>query len=197
MMSLIVDLKSFVASDAEFQELCRANPDLRIERTHTGEVIIMSPACEKTGERNNELSGQLWLWNRQVRLGHVFDSSTGFKLPNSAIRAPDASWVRADRWQALSEEAQSKFPPICPDFVIELRSPTDSETELRAKMEEYLANGAQLGWLIDPKNRQAAIYRRGESTQMLDKPQTVSGDPVLPGFILDLTEIFTEVGADG
>lgn len=197
MMSLIVDLKSFVASDAEFQELCHANPDLRIERTHTGEVIIMSPAGGKTGERNSEISGQLWLWNRQVRLGHAFDSSTGFKLSNSAIRAPDASWVRADRWQALSEEAQRKFPPICPDFVIELRSPTDSETELRAKMEEYLANGAQLGWLIDPANRQVEVYRRGESTQILDNPQAVSGDPLLPGFVLDLTEIFTEVDSDG
>ncbi len=188
-MAVTVDLKPFVVTEEEFQVLCRADPELRLERAQTGEVIIMTPAGGETGERNGEIFGQLWQWNRRTRSGHVFDSSTGFILPNGAIRSPDASWVRATRWRALSQEDRSQFPPFCPDFVIELRSPADSLTALRAKMLEYLANGARLGWLIDPESRQVDVYRTGEQMQTLCAPQSLSGEPVLPGFVLDLTEV--------
>lgn len=196
-MALTVNMKPFVATTDEFFELCASNPELRFERNANGEVIIMPPAGSESGARSGEVFGQLWLWNKQARLGRTFDSSAGFTLPNGAIRAPDAAWIIQERWDSLSASDRRRFASLCPDFVVEVRSRTDALTALRSKMDEYIANGAQLGWLIDPANRQVEVYRRGESTQILDNPQTVSGNPVLPGFVLDLTEIFTEVDSDG
>jgi Uma2 family endonuclease len=177
-------------SDHEFFEFCQANPELRIERTSDGDLIIMSPTGGNTGRRNFMLIGQFNIWVDQNGTGVGFDSSTGFILPNRAERAPDLSWVRNERWEALTEEERNVFPPLCPDFVAELRSPSDSLASLRDKMQEYIDNGAQLGWLIDPIAKNVYIYQPGEVTTCLDEPDTVSGDPVLPSFILNLQKIW-------
>ena len=182
--------KAFKVSHEQFQQLAFANRDLRLERTATGELIVMPPTGSDTGYRNLDIEGQLWLWNRQTKLGVVFDSSTGFHLPNGADRSPDASWVKLERWQALTLEDREGFAPICPDFVVELRSPSDSMETLRAKMREYMENQARLGWLIDRKNRKVEIYRQGQNIEVLDHPSTLSGEDVLPGFVLDLTEVW-------
>ena len=181
---------AFKVSHEQFQQLAFANRDLRLERTATGELIVMPPTGSDTGYRNLDIEGQLWLWNRQTKLGVVFDSSTGFHLPNGADRSPDASWVKLERWQALTLEEREGFAPICPDFVVELRSPSDSMETLRAKMREYMENQARLGWLIDRKNRKVEIYRQGQNIEVLDNPTTLSGEDVLPGFVLDLTEVW-------
>lgn len=150
----------------------------------------MPPTGGGTGKRNSEINLDLGLWNRQTQLGVVFDSSTCFKLPKGADYSPDASWIPLAKWEALTPEQQEKFPPICPDFVIELRSPSDSLKALQGKMQEYLDNGTQLGWLINPKNRQVEIYRQGQEKQVLDNPPTLSGEEVLPGFVLSLQLIW-------
>lgn len=191
MATLTVDLKPFVTTVDELYELCAANPDLRIERSATGEVIMMSPTSSSTGSRNMRISWQLGLWADKTELGVAFDSSSGFQLPNGATRSPDSSWISQARWDALTQEEQDRFAPICPDFVIELRSSTDRLEPARDKMHEYIANGAQLGWLIDPQERQVEIYRAGQPVEIIDEPQTLSGEPLLPGFELDLTKIFT------
>jgi Uma2 family endonuclease len=188
--ALVLNLKPFVVSDDEFTDLCRANPDLRFERSSTGEVIAMPPAGSETGYRNAGISGQLWLWNEQSNLGYAFDSSAGFKLPNGAIRSPDASWIVRERWDGLSKELRRGFAPICPDFVVELVSPADDLEMVQAKMREYLVNGARLAWLIDPENRQVEIYQPGGGVAMLDNPTTVPAGSTLPGFVLDLSRIF-------
>lgn len=175
----------------QFVDLALANRDLQLERTATGELIIMPPTGSDTGNKNLDIEGQLWLWNRQNKLGKVFDSSTGFRLPNGANRSPDAAWVDKQRWDALTLEQQETFAPICPDFVLELRSKTDSLEKLQAKMREYIENGAGLGWLIDRKNQRVEIYRRGRNVEVLDHPVSLSGEDVLPGFVLDLTEIWS------
>ncbi|MCC3409406.1 MAG: Uma2 family endonuclease [Microcoleus sp. PH2017_10_PVI_O_A] len=178
-------------TDEQFFQLCQENRDLRFERTSTGELIIMPPASSDTGRRNAELSFQVQGWSRQNKhLGIAFDSSTGFKLPDGADISPDAAWIRRDRWDALTPAEKEKFAPICPDFVVELRSTTDSLEKLRAKMRLYMKNGSRLGWLLDRKNRQVEISRQGREVEILDAPRTVSGEDVLPGFVLDLTEIF-------
>ena len=177
-------------TDEQFWKLCQNNDDLRFEKTATGELIIMSPTGGYTGERNSELNFQVRAWNRQNNLGKVFDSNTGFTLPNGADRAPDTSWVKMDRWNALTEEERNKFLPLCPDFVVELMSPSDTLAKTRKKMEEYIENGAQLGWLINRKNRQVEIYRPNQKVEILDNPQTVSGENILPGFTLDLATIW-------
>ena len=177
-------------TDEQFWKLCQNNDDLRFEKTATGELIIMSPTGGYTGERNSELNFQVRAWNRQNNLGKVFDSNTGFTLPNGADRAPDTSWVKMDRWNALTEEERNKFLPLCPNFVVELMSPSDTLTKTREKMEEYIENGAELGWLINRKNRQVEIYRPNQKVEILDNPQTVSGENILPGFNLDLTTIW-------
>ena len=151
----------------------------------------MPPAFSDTGARNSEVTGQLWLWNRKTGLGKVFDSSAGFVLPNGAIRSPDSAWIRLARWDALTRQEQSRFAPICPDFVVELRSRSDELADVREKMAEYMRNGARLGWLIDPQEQQVYIYQPGRALEVLDEPETVSGDPVLPGFVLELGGIFT------
>ncbi len=190
MTTLTLDLRSTLElTDEQFVAICRHNPDLRLERSARGELIIMPPTGGETGRRNSKLGGQLWHWNEQYQLGEVFDSSTGFKLPNGAIRAPDAAWVHRDRWQALTPEQREKFVPLCPDFVIELRSSSDSLEEVRAKMCEYQENGLKLGWLIDPTTATVEVYRQQRSPELLLQPDTLSGELILPGFTLDLTGI--------
>ena len=174
----------------EFVQLAQANRELQLERTATGELIVMPPAGSITGNRNADIVGQLWWWNRQTKLGVVFDSSTGFQLPNGADRSPDAAWIRQERWEALTSEERETFAPICPDFVVELRSRNDPMESLRIKMKDYRENGASLGWLIDRKNRKVEVYRQGEGVEVLDDPTSLSGEGVLPGFVLDLTNIW-------
>ncbi len=174
----------------QFYEFCLANRDLRIERTASGEVIIMSPAFSDTGNRNFKIALQLGNWAEQDGTGETFDSSAGFTLPNGAIRSPDASWIKLERWNALTEEQKASFAPICPDFAIELRSSSDTLRGLQDKMQEYIDNGALLGLLIDRKNRKVYIYRPNREPEILDNPETVSGDPVLPGFVLQMAKIW-------
>ncbi|MDB9321130.1 MULTISPECIES: Uma2 family endonuclease [Cyanophyceae] len=178
-------------SHEQFVDLALANRDLQLERTATGELIIMPPTGSDTGNKNLDIEGQLWLWNRQTKLGKAFNSSTGFRLPNGANRSPDAAWVSKQRWDALTLEQQETFAPICPDFVLELRSKTDSLEKLQAKMREYIENGAGLGWLIDRKNQRVEIYRSGRNVEVLDHPVSLSGENILPGFLLDLTEVWS------
>ncbi|WP_414566404.1 MULTISPECIES: Uma2 family endonuclease [unclassified Anabaena] len=178
-------------SHEQFVDLALANRDLQLERSATGELIIMPPTGSFTGKRNFDIAGQLWLWNRQTKLGEAFDSSTGFHLPNGANRSPDAAWVRQEKWNALTLEQQESFAPICPDFVLELRSKTDSLEKLQAKMREYIENGACLGWLIDRQNQRVEIYRPGRDVEVLAHPVSLSGEDVLPGFVLDLTEVWS------
>ena len=176
-------------SDDQFYELCLANPNLRIERTQNGELILMPPTGGETGRRNANLNAQLWIWNQRSRLGEVFDSSSGFKLPNGAERAPDASWVTQARWNALTPAQKEKFPPLCPDLVVELRSANDRLLGLQAKMQEYIDNGTRLGWLINRKDKQVEIYRPEQAKEVLHNPSTLSGENVLPGFELTLQDI--------
>lgn len=181
----------FKVTQEQFKILAAANRDLRLERNATGELIIMPPTGGNTGKRNIDLSFQIQAWNRQAGLGVAFDSSTAFRLPNSADRSPDVSWVTKERWQQLTPEERETFPPLCPDFVVELRSRTDTMKSLREKMQEYLDNGTRLGWLIDPKNKVVEIYRRDRKVEVLTAPNSLSGEEVLPGFILDLQPIFS------
>lgn len=176
--------------DDELFELCRANPEVRVERTAYGELVIMSPTGARTGKRNALLNAQLVLWAEREGTGVVFDSSTGFVLPNGAQRSPDASWVRRSRWDALTAEQQDKFAPLCPDFVAELRSPSDDLKELLEKMEEYRDNGAALGWLIDPVENRVYVFRPGTGIDILEKPERLAADPELAGFSLDLSGIW-------
>ena len=177
-------------TDEEFMRIAAANEDWRFESTKTGELVIMPPTGGNTGRRNIKISAQLENWSSVNNLGEAFDSSTLFVLPNGARRSPDAAWIRRDRWDALTLEQQDKYPPICPDFVIELVSPSDSVEELRQKMQEYLDNGAVLGWLIDPKTRRVEVYRTGRNKEILESPATLSGEDVLPGFVLNLQPIY-------
>ena len=171
-------------------ELCGRNRDLRIERTATGELILMSPAGGKTADRNAEIITQLRLWAKHDGAGRSFDSSGGFTLPSGAMRSPDAAWVEKTRLRSLSEEQREKFLPLCPTFVIELRSPSDTLSSVQDKMTEYLDHGALLGWLIDPTRRRVHIYRPDVEVQVLEHPSSVAGDPELPGFVLDLGEVW-------
>ena len=177
-------------TDEQFFELCYKHRDLKFERTATGALIIMSPTGGITSDRNSDINFQLRAWNRQQRLGKVFDSSGGFKLPNGAERSPDSSWVKLERWNALTSEERERFLPLCPDFVVELRSRSDSLTKKREKMQEYRDNGAKLGWLIDPQRQVVEIYRPDRDVEVLESPKTVSGEEILPGVVLDLAEIF-------
>ena len=180
-------------TDEQFYQLCVANQEWRLELTTQGELIIMSPTGGESGISNAGLTAKLYNWNEQTQLGKVFDSSTEFCLPNGAKRSPDASSVILERWDALPAHDRKRFPPLCPDFVIELRSETDSLKDLRAKMQEYQANGARLGWLIDPQTPLVEIYRPNQGVETInfsfDQPPTLSGEDVLLGFVLDLTSI--------
>ena len=174
----------------QFAALAVANRDLRLERTATGHLIVNPPTGGETGHRNFSITGQLSVWfEANDTLGKAFASSTGFDLPNGANRSPDASWVRKERWEALTPEQREGFVPLCPDFVVELRSKTDSLKELREKMQEYMDNGTQLGWLIDPKNKRVEIYRPGQVVEILENPSKLSGEEILPGFVLALKRI--------
>ncbi|MDJ0635933.1 MAG: Uma2 family endonuclease [Xenococcaceae cyanobacterium MO_188.B29] len=177
-------------TDEQFYQLCQANRDLRLEMTAQGELIIMPPTGGETGKRNSDINLDLALWNRQNKLGIVFDSSTGFILPNGAKRSPDAAWIPTDKWDALTSEQKQKFLPLCPDFVIELRSPTDKLKTLQDKMQEYIENGTRLGWLINPQDKQVEIYRQDREVEVLNSPNSLSGENVLPGFILNLELIW-------
>jgi Uma2 family endonuclease len=181
-------------TDEQFYQLCIANEPWQLELTQAGELIIMPPTGGESGIRNSDITTDLNLWNRQTKLGKVFDSSTEFKLPSGAYRCPDTAWVKLERWQALTKDEQKRFPPICPDFVIELRSESDVLEKLRLKMREYQNNGARLGWLIDPQTPLVEIYRSQQDVEVLsfsfDNPPQLLGEEVLPGFILDLTIIF-------
>jgi Uma2 family endonuclease len=177
-------------NDDDFFEFCQANRNLRIERTKEGEVIIMPPTGGETGRHNFELTGAFRSWVRVDGTGIGFDSSTGFTLPNGAKRSPDLSWVRLDRWNALTDDERKKFPPLCPDFVVELRSRTDSIDVLKEKMEEYIESGAQLGWLIDPVAKKVYRYQPQSQVEVLDDPAQISGEPLLKGFALVMKEIW-------
>jgi len=189
---IILDFKPLLRKidDQDFFEFCQANRDLRIERTADGEVIIMPPTGGETGGRNFNLTVTFGNWVKADGTGKGFDSSTGFTLPNGADRSPDLAWVKLSRWNALTPEQRQKFPPLCPDFVVELRSASDSLTDLQAKMQEDLDHGAQLGWLIDPLERKVYVYRPQTPVECLDDPGRVSGEPLLPGFILEMREVW-------
>ncbi len=177
-------------NDREFYEFCRLNRDLRIERTSEGDVIVMSPTVSKTGIKEFSLIGQFFVWVANDQTGEGFSSSTGLRLPNGAIRSSDLAWIRNERWNALTEKDQEIFAPICPDFVVELRSPSDQLNYMQAKMLEYIENGAQLGWLIDPLTMTVYIYQPNQTVECLKKPRTLSGEPLLVGFTLDLAPIW-------
>lgn len=177
-------------SEEEFFEFCQLNKELRIELTSEGDLIVMPPTGGKTGRRSGKVTARLTVWAEQDGTGQPFDSSTGFTLPNGAKRSPDFAWVRNERWDSLTEKEQEQFPPLCPDFVVELRSRTDSVKSLRQKMEEYVANGAQLGWLIDPFERKVYVYRPGAEAEVLEDPETLSGEPLLRGFTLDVRALW-------
>ena len=177
-------------SDEQFYQLCIHNSDTKFERNADGEIIIMPPTGGETGKRNSDLIAQLAIWNRQTKLGEVFDSSTGYKLPGGANRSPDVSWIEKSRWDSLTAKQKEKFIPLAPDFALELMSPTDYLINTQAKMNEYLDNGVKLGWLINPKAKQVEIYRLEQDVELLDYPQAISGEDILPGFTLDLTNIF-------
>jgi Uma2 family endonuclease len=177
-------------TDEEFFQLCQNNRDLRFERTAAGELIIMPPTGSDTGNRNFDIAVELGIWNKQTKLGKGFDSSTGFKLSNGKNVSPDVAWIKKERWHSLTPEQQNKFAPIAPDFVIELRSASDNLKLLQEKMPEYIANGVKLAWLIDRKQRKVFIYRPNCAVEELDNPQTLNGEDILPGFVLDLSEIW-------
>ena len=183
---LALNLDAVHLTDEQFYQLCQNNRELKFERTASGELLIMPPVGGESGNREAELIADLAIWNRQTGLGFTFSSSTIFKLPNGADRSPDAAWIRRERWEALTPEQRRKFPPIAPDFVIELRSATDELEMLRAKMREYLDAGVRLGWLINPQQQQVEVYRLGQEAQVYELPTELSGEDVLPGFTLSL-----------
>ncbi len=187
---LQLDISALDMTEEQFLRLCSDNSDLRFELTATGELIIMPPTGGDTGTFNFRIVQRFGNWVDIDGTGVPFDSSTGFLLPNGAVRSPDVSWVRRERWAALTVEERVKCPPLCPDFVLELRSPSDRLAVAQDKMIEYLENGTLLGWLIDPETKSVHIYRAGQPVETLEGPDTVSGDPVLPGFVLDLRELW-------
>ena len=182
--------QSFKVTHEQFKELAAANRDVRLERTATGELITKSWFGSEAGAKNANITGQLWIWNHQTKLGMAFNSSSGFNLPNGANRSPDASWIKLECWEALTSEEKQGFAPICPDFVVELRSASDNMKPLREKMQEYIENGAKLGWLIDRNNRKVEIYKKAFDVEILDNPASLSGEYVLPEFVLDLVEVW-------
>jgi Uma2 family endonuclease len=177
-------------TEEQFMRLCQENRDLRFELTSKKELVIMPPVGSETGLRNSRITRYLDLWAERDGTGLAFDSSAGFTLPNGAIRAPDASWVRRERWEALTKGQRERFAPLCPDFVVELRSPSDQLSILQEKMQEYIDNGARLGWLIDPLEKRVHIYRPNQPIEILDNPSSLTGDPVLPGFVLPVRELW-------
>ncbi|MBN3891407.1 MAG: Uma2 family endonuclease [Nostoc sp. JL31] len=192
--TLLIELPKSIGlyvTQEQFAALAAANRDLRLERTAQGELIANPPTGWETGERNSSISGELYLWWRNAgEPGEAFDSSTGFILPNGATRSPDASWVSRERWQALTSAQKGTFANICPDFVVELRSSSDTLKSLQDKLKEYIDNGAKLGWLIDPQQRRVEIYRLAKDVEVLENPAELSGEAVLPGFVLNLRRVW-------
>ena len=184
--SVILNIKNVGLSDEQFYQLCQINEYYKFEQTAKDELIILPPSNLITGNREAELNGNLMIWNRQTKLGKVFSSSTVFTLPNGGKRSPDVAWIANERWESLTIQEKEKFAKICPDFVIELRSRTDSLSQLQEKMQEYLNSGLRLGWLIDPQNQQVEIYRQNQSVEIVSLPTSLSGENVLLGFILEL-----------
>jgi Uma2 family endonuclease len=186
----VLNLTPFIdLTDDQFYELCQNHRDLRFERNAAGEIIIMSPTGGETGNRNFSLTVQFGNWVNSDGTGLGFDSSTGFKLPNGGDRSPDLSWITLSRWNALTPDQRRKFPPIAPDFILELRSQTDDLKPLQDKMQEYIDNGVCLGLLLNPQDRQVEIHRPNQPIQILNQPQQIDCNPELPGFILNLTGI--------
>ena len=191
MTAVTLNLSSLLdkVSDRQLELLARDNPDARLETNSIGRLIIMPPTGGETGNRNSDLLIQIGIWNKQNKLGKVFDSSTGFKLPNDAVRSPDVSWISLFKWNALSATQRKKYLPLAPDFVLELMSPTDSLPELQNKMKEYMNCGVRLGWLINPDDKQVEIYRLGKDPEILDNPQSLFGEDIMPNLVVDLSEI--------
>jgi Uma2 family endonuclease len=189
-MQLVVNEETVIQlrdmSEEDFYEFCALNEDHRIERTASGDILIMAPAGSDTGDRNAELTMQLRAWSRRDGRGRAFDSSTGFTLPNGAIRSPDAAWVERSRLASLTREQRRRFAPVCPDFVAELTSPTDRLSKVQEKMREWMANGAQLGWLLDADGRQVHLYRPDGSVEVVAEPSQLVGEGPVEGFVLDL-----------
>ena len=191
MNALTISIDSVIdLTDEQFFQLCRKNSDLRFERNAQGDITIMAPEGSDTGMRSAGITTDLEIWNRKIKLGVTFGSSTGFKLPNGSDRSPDASWILKERWDSLTPQQRAKFAPICPDFVIELMSPSDSLKATQAKMQEYQDNGTRLGWLINRKDREVEVYRVRKIKEVLQNPSSLSGEDVLPEFILSLAEIW-------
>ena len=191
MIAVTINFNSIIKlTDDQFYQLCRENPDVKFERNAEGEIIVMSPTGGETGNYNFEIATDFGIWNRQAKLGVCFDSSTCFKLPNGANRSPDVSWIEQARWDALTPEQKQKFPPIAPDFVLELMSPTDSLKDTQGKMQEYMNNQVKLGWLINRKTRRVEIYRQGQEVEILECPTELSGEDILPGFVLNLQAVW-------
>ena len=185
-----INVQAVQLTDEQFMLLCRENPDLRLELTAQHELVIMPPTGSKTGWRNSKLTQRLANWAETDGTGLAFDSSTGFRLPNGAKRSPDGAWLRRARWEALTEAQQNGFAPLCPDFVVELRSQQDRLATLQEKMQEYLATGARLGWLIDPLEKRVHIYRPKRAVEIRDDPASLDGEAVLPGFVLNVRELW-------
>jgi len=174
-------------SEEMFFDLCQANSELRMERDQYGNIIVMSPTGSTTGKYNTAITSRVWLWNEEAGLGITFDSSTGFTLPNGAVRSPDVSWIARDRWEVIPEPQQEKFAPICPDFAVEIRSESDRMIDLKKKMEEYRANGCRLGWLIDRKGKEVHIYRLDGSIEIKKgKLVELLGEDVLLGLVMEI-----------
>ena len=187
---LALNIRALEMTEDQFLQLCSDNGDLRMELTANRELIIMPPNGLEGSSQELEVSSQVLIWAKQDGTGRAFGSNAGYTLPNGAVRAPDASWMPLPRWESLSRDDQTKFGHTFPDFAIELRSPSDSLSDVQDKMTEYLENGVLLGFLLDPRQRRVYVYRRGQDVEVLEEPESVSGDPVLPGFVLDLTAIW-------
>lgn len=191
MTSVTVNLKPILQlTDKQFLDVCQANPHAKFEQNSQGELIIVAPTGGETGNDNFEITTDFGIWNRQSKIGVGFDSSTCFKLPNDAKRSPDVAWIIKERWEALALDDRKKFPPIAPDFVLELVSPSDNLSDVQAKMLEYMENGVRLGWLIDPETKRVEIYRQSQPVEVLQSPDSLSGEDVLPGFVLNLQNIW-------
>ena len=192
MTSYAIDLKPLVdhISEEDLEHLCAKNPELKFETNAAGNLIVMSPTGTQTGEKNGDLFLQIGLWNRQYKLGKVFDSSTGFKLSNDSVRSPDVSWMTLDKWNSLTDQQKRGFAPIDPDFILELMSPTDDLITVQKKMAEYMSCDIKLGWLINPDDKQVEIYRIGQDKEVLNNPTSLSGENLMPSLIVDLSDIF-------
>ncbi len=182
MIPLTLNVSRVHLTDEQFYQLCITNPEMRLERTANGILIVMPPVGGESGNREFELGLDLGIWNRQTGMGKVFSSSTIFRLPGGGDRSPDVAWVELSRWDTLTPEEQAKFPPIAPDFVMELRSRTDSLKTLQDKMQEYMESGVRLGWLFNPQDQQVEIYRPNQVSVMYSLPKTLTGEDILPGF---------------